>query len=84
MLMSGFTCILFLGGWLPHIVIFGYDCGILFFTFKLLLLLFLFVGLRAILPRYRYDSLMQLGWKVFLPLSLAMVIFTSCFVFVFM
>ena len=78
-LMSGMTVILFLGGWLPplDIPIFQAVPGLIWFTLKIALILFLFLWVRATLPRYRYDQLMRLGWKVFLPLSLAWVVITA-------
>jgi NADH-quinone oxidoreductase subunit H len=71
-LMSGMTTILFLGGWLPPLAVapFTWIPGPLWFVFKVVALLFVFIWVRAALPRYRYDQLMRLGWKVFLPLSL--------------
>lgn len=68
-LMSASATILFLGGWLP---LFGLDFipGIIWFALKISFCLFVFIWARATLPRYRYDQLMRLGWKVFLPLSL--------------
>jgi len=78
-LMSGMTVILFLGGWLPpfDIAPFNWIPGIIWFGFKVMLLLFLFLWVRATLPRYRYDQLMRLGWKVFLPFSLLWVVVTA-------
>lgn len=78
-LMSGMTTILFLGGWLPPINVapFTWIPGPLWFVFKVIALLFVFIWVRAALPRYRYDQLMRLGWKVFLPLSLAGVVATA-------
>jgi NADH-quinone oxidoreductase subunit H len=78
-LMSALTVILFLGGWLPiiNIIPFTWVPGFIWFGLKLGLILFLFVWVRASLPRYRYDQLMRLGWKVFLPLSLGWVVLTS-------
>ena len=76
MLMSSMTTILFLGGWqapfgiLPH-------AGVLWFVLKVLVCLFVFVWVRATFPRYRYDQLMRLGWKVFLPLSLGWLVITA-------
>jgi NADH-quinone oxidoreductase subunit H len=78
-LMSSFTTILFLGGWLPLFAFLNWIPGIIWFILKLNVILFFFVWVRASLPRYRYDQLMQLGWKVFLPLSLGYVVFTSSF-----
>jgi NADH-quinone oxidoreductase subunit H len=72
-LMSCLTSILFFGGWLG---IFGID-GVFFLAIKITFFLFVFIWIRAILPRYRYDQLMQLGWQSFLPLSLASVILVA-------
>jgi NADH-quinone oxidoreductase subunit H len=71
-LMSAITTILFLGGWLPpfDIVPFNLLPGVVWFALKVSFLLFVFLWVRATVPRYRYDQLMRLGWKVFLPLSL--------------
>jgi NADH-quinone oxidoreductase subunit H len=78
-LMSSLCAILFLGGWLPIIDLppFSWIPGGIWFGFKVSFFLFLFIWVRAAFPRYRYDQLMQLGWKVFLPLSLAWVIFIA-------
>jgi NADH-quinone oxidoreductase subunit H len=75
-LMCGLTTILFLGGWLPPIAVapFTWIPGVLWFTGKALFVFFMFAMVKAFVPRYRYDQLMRLGWKVFLPLSLFMVI----------
>ena len=80
-LMSALTSILFLGGWLPpfQMAPFTYIPGFVWFAFKIAFMLFLFIWVRATLPRYRYDQLMRLGWKVFLPLSLISVILVSGF-----
>ncbi len=77
--MCSFITTLFLGGWLPIINLsFLYLIpGIIWFLIKLLLFLFSFVWVRVTFPRYRYDQLMRLGWKVFLPISLSWVIFIS-------
>ena len=84
LLMSSLSVLLFLGGWLPPFnLFFGYIPGIFWFNLKLLLLIFTFVWVRASFPRYRYDQLMRLGWKVFLPLSLSWVIFVSGFLILF-
>ena len=82
-LMSSMTTILFLGGWLPPVdnEIFNLIPGFVWFFFKVSFLLFLFLWIRATLPRFRYDQLMRLGWKVFLPLSLFWVIITSSYVY---
>lgn len=78
-LMSALTSILFLGGWLPPVDIapFNWVPGPVWFALKISFFLFVFIWVRASLPRYRYDQLMRLGWKVFLPLSLAYVVLTS-------
>lgn len=75
-LMCGMTTILFLGGWLAP---FGLDFipGVLWFVLKVVFLLYCFIWVRATFPRYRYDQLMRLGWKVFLPISLLWVVLTS-------
>jgi NADH-quinone oxidoreductase subunit H len=73
--MCAMATILFLGGWLPPAPFppFTWVPGVIWFTLKALFMFFLFAMAKAIVPRYRYDQLMRLGWKVFLPLSLAMV-----------
>ena len=78
-LMCGLTTVLFLGGWLPpmDIAIFNWIPGPIWFFIKICGLLFIFIWIRASFPRYRYDQLMRLGWKVFLPLSLAAVVIVS-------
>jgi NADH-quinone oxidoreductase subunit H len=80
-LMSAICSILFLGGWLPpfDIVPFTWIPGPIWFIVKICFILFIFLWARATLPRYRYDQLMRLGWKVFLPLSLLWVVVTSGF-----
>jgi NADH-quinone oxidoreductase subunit H len=77
--MCAMGVILFLGGWLPpaQIAPFTWVPGIVWFTLKALFMFFLFAMAKAIVPRYRYDQLMRLGWKVFLPLSLAMVVIVA-------
>ncbi|MFL2661710.1 MAG: NADH-quinone oxidoreductase subunit NuoH [Alphaproteobacteria bacterium] len=82
-LMSSMSTILFLGGWLPpsDFYLFQYIPGYLWFLAKVSFLLFIFLWVRATLPRYRYDQLMTLGWKLFLPLSLIWIIITSTFLF---
>ena len=71
--------ILFLGGWLSPIPFapFTWVPGIIWFTLKVLFMFFLIAMAKAIVPRYRYDQLMRLGWKVFLPLSLGYVILVA-------
>jgi NADH-quinone oxidoreductase subunit H len=78
-LMSGMTAVLFLGGWLPPVDVapFNWIPGPIWFGLKIAALLFVFVWVRATLPRYRYDQLMRLGWKVFLPFSLLWVVLTA-------
>ena len=82
-LMSSMSTILFLGGWLPPFESQYLDSipGYLWFLMKVVSLLFVFLWVRATLPRYRYDQLMTLGWKLFLPLSLLWIIITSSFMF---
>jgi len=79
LLMSSFITILFLGGWLPLIDVFPFNLlpNSLWFSLKLSLSVFFFILARASLPRYRYDQLMLLGWKSFLPLSLGYLLFTA-------
>ena len=78
-LMSAMTTILFLGGWLPPMDIapFNWVPGPIWFILKICLCLFTFVWVRATFPRYRYDQLMRLGWKIFLPFSLGWLILTA-------
>jgi len=80
-LMSAICSILFLGGWLPpfDIAPFTWIPGPIWFFGKIALILFIFIWARATLPRYRYDQLMRLGWKVFLPASLVWIVVTSGF-----
>jgi NADH-quinone oxidoreductase subunit H len=78
-LMSGMTVVLFLGGWLPPFAIppFTWIPGVIWFGLKISVVLFCFLWVRATFPRYRYDQLMRLGWKVFLPFSLLWVALTA-------
>ncbi|KAA5604762.1 NADH-quinone oxidoreductase subunit NuoH [Roseospira marina] len=78
-LMSAICVVLFLGGWLPPVDIapFTWVPGIIWFALKICLILFVFLWARATFPRYRYDQLMRLGWKVFLPVSLVWVVATA-------
>ena len=78
-LMSAMTAILFLGGWLSPIPFapFTWVPGPIWFIIKICLVLFMFIWVRATFPRFRYDQLMRLGWKVFLPLSLGWLILTA-------
>lgn len=84
-LLSGMTSILFLGGWLPPFAIapFTWLPGIVWFFLKTAAILFFFIWVRASFPRYRYDQLMRLGWKVFLPFSLFWLVLTSAVLFYF-
>ena len=79
MLMSAMTSILFLGGWLSPLPFapFTWLPGPIWFIAKICLVLFMFVWVRATFPRFRYDQLMRLGWKVFLPLSLGWLVLTA-------
>ncbi len=79
-LISAFASILFLGGWLPPFECLSFIPAPIWLMAKIFFLLFCFIWVRATLPRYRYDQLMRLGWKVFLPLSLAWVVGTAAFV----
>jgi len=83
-LMSAMTVILFLGGWLPPLNLepFTWIPGPIWFALKISAVLFCFLWVRATFPRYRYDQLMRLGWKVFLPFSLLWVVLTSGFLVV--
>ena len=78
-LMSGMTSILFLGGWLPlfDVAPFNWLPGPFWFALKISFCLFIFIWVRATFPRFRYDQLMRLGWKVFLPISLLGVVVVS-------
>lgn len=80
-LMSGMTTILFLGGWqAPVDTSFTLLPPVIWFAVKVAFCLFVFIWARATLPRYRYDQLMRLGWKIFLPLSLVWVVLTSAYI----
>lgn len=78
-LLSTIGTLLFLGGWLPpaNVIPFIWIPGIVWFFLKIGFILFLFIWVRATFPRYRYDQLMRLGWKVFLPISLGWVLLTA-------
>ena len=78
-LMSALTTILFLGGWLPPVAMepFTWIPGPVWFVLKICLCLFVFIWVRATFPRFRYDQLMRLGWKVFLPFSLLWLVLTA-------
>ena len=79
-LMSGMTSILFLGGWMSPLpfVPFTWVPGPIWFILKICFVMFMFFWVRATFPRFRYDQLMRLGWKVFLPLSLGWMVLTAC------
>lgn len=76
LLMSSLNVILFFGGWLAPLEILSFIPGSFWFGIKITFFVFLFVWIRAALPRYRYDQLMSLGWKVFLPISLSYLLLT--------
>jgi NADH-quinone oxidoreductase subunit H len=80
-LMCALTTILFLGGWLPpfDFAPFTWVPGVIWFVLKICMVFFMFAMVKAFVPRYRYDQLMRLGWKMFLPISLAMVVITASF-----
>tara|TARA_B100000161_G_scaffold260299_1_gene227132 strand:- start:174 stop:1172 length:999 start_codon:yes stop_codon:yes gene_type:complete len=85
LLMCAMGAILFLGGWLSPIEFYPFTLipGAIWLILKILLLFFLFALVKAIVPRYRYDQLMRLGWKVFLPFSLIWVVLTASYLFYF-
>ena len=85
LLMCSLGSILFLGGWLSPVDIFPFNTipGPFWMIFKMLLLFILFSLVKAIVPRYRYDQLMKLGWKIFLPLSLTWVVLTASYLLYF-
>jgi len=78
-LLSAMTTVLFLGGWLPpfDVAPFNMIPGIIWFALKIAFVLFIFLWVRATFPRYRYDQLMRLGWKIFLPFSLFWLVLTA-------
>ena len=79
-----FRIYIILGGWLSPIDFYPFNnTGAIWLIFKILLLFILFALVKAIVPRYRYDQLMRLGWKIFLPLSLTYVILTASYLFYF-
>ena len=85
LLMCAMGAILFLGGWMSPIDVYPFNLvpGAMWLILKILLLFILFALVKAIVPRYRYDQLMRLGWKVFLPLSLTWVVLTASYLFYF-
>jgi NADH-quinone oxidoreductase subunit H len=76
LLMSALNVILFFGGWLPPLAILAFIPGSIWFGLKICIFVILYIWMRAALPRYRYDQLMALGWKFFLPISLTYLMFT--------
>jgi len=85
LLMCAMGSILFLGGWLPPLEIYPFNIipNAFWLIFKILFLFILFALVKSIVPRYRYDQLMKLGWKIFLPLSLIWVVITASYLFYF-
>ena len=85
LLMCAMGSILFLGGWLSPIEVYPFTLipGAIWLIFKILFLFILFALVKAVVPRYRYDQLMRLGWKIFLPLSLTWVVLTASYLFYF-
>ena len=85
LLMCALGSILFLGGWLSPIDLYPFNLipGVIWLILKILLLFVLFALVKAVVPRYRYDQLMRLGWKIFLPLSLIYVVLTASYLFYF-
>ena len=85
LLMCALGSVLFLGGWLPPFDIYPFNVvpAPIWMILKILFLFFLFALVKAIVPRYRYDQLMRLGWKIFLPFSLFYVVLTASFLFYF-
>ncbi|MDA7806564.1 NADH-quinone oxidoreductase subunit NuoH [Candidatus Pelagibacter sp.] len=85
LLMCAMGSVLFLGGWLSPIDLYPFNLipGVIWMVFKILFLFVLFALVKAVVPRYRYDQLMRLGWKIFLPLSLTWVVLTASYLFYF-
>jgi len=81
LIMSSLNVILFFGGWLPLFSFLPFIPGSIWFGLKICIFVVLYVVMRAILPRYRYDQLMYLGWKVFLPISIGYLFFTFGFIY---
>lgn len=77
LMMATIMVLLFFGGWLPPLQILGFISGNLWFSLKIVIFCFLFILVRAAFPRYRYDQLMDIGWKIFLPLSLSYLVFVT-------
>jgi NADH-quinone oxidoreductase subunit H len=83
LVMCALNVVFFFGGWLPPFKFLSFIPGVIWFSLKLLFFVFLFIVARALLPRYRYDQLMFLGWKIFLPLVLTFLLATSIILFFF-
>jgi NADH-quinone oxidoreductase subunit H len=77
LLMSIVICILFLGGWLAPVFFLSFIPGSFWLAFKVVIIAFLFVVIRAVLPRFRYDQLMDIGWKIFIPVTLGWLFFVA-------
>jgi NADH-quinone oxidoreductase subunit H len=77
LMMATIMVLLFFGGWLPPLQILSFISGNLWFSLKIVVFCFLFILVRAAFPRYRYDQLMDIGWKIFLPLSLSYLVFVT-------
>ena len=77
LMMATIMVLLFFGGWLPPFQILSFISGNLWFSLKIVIFCFLFILVRAAFPRYRYDQLMDIGWKIFLPLSLSYLVFVT-------
>ena len=75
--MATIMVLFFFGGWLPPLQILSFISGNLWFSLKIVIFCFLFILVRASFPRYRYDQLMDIGWKIFLPLSLSYLVFVT-------
>jgi NADH-quinone oxidoreductase subunit H len=83
--MSSLFVVLFYGGWLPflNITLISWIPGWVWFSFKVVFIMFAFIWVRATLPRYRFDQLLYLGWKVILPLALVLFIATPTLIWIF-
>ena len=78
LLMSAFIIVIFLGGWFSPLLFLSFIPGFFWFSLKICIFVILFIWMRAALPRYRYDQLMSLGWKGFLPLSISYLTLIFC------
>lgn len=83
LMMATVIVLLFFGGWLPPFQVLNFISGNLWFSLKIVVFCFLFILVRAAFPRYRYDQLMDIGWKIFLPLSLSYLVFVTGFLITF-